>query len=416
MKILVVNRNYFITGGPEKYMFSLMESMTDHQFIPFAVDFEQNYETPYRKYFLAPPGDAGSVYFNEFRLSISQKIRFAIDMIYYRSAREKLENLIRETKPDIALFLNAVHFSDSIIDACLATNVPIIWRLSDFHKICASYLLFKDNHICELCLEKGLFQGVANRCGGYQRSLGIALIKYAGMRLSRIRSSYDHVRYFIAPSQFTRSKMIQGGFKAENVICVPSFVNTEGAYLQPCPQPHKILYVGRISPEKGVNILIDAFRYLRNKQAILTIVGDTNNPYAQSLIATLNEDLKTRIHFTGYKNQEDVAQLYRNHSFFVVPSLCYENQPNVVLEGMANARPAIVSCLGSMIEAVRHGQTGYHFTAAAPQDLADKMDALIDNPMKAHEMGMKAYEYVREYHSLKKHVSALESLFQSCVN
>jgi glycosyltransferase involved in cell wall biosynthesis len=416
MKILVVNRNYFITGGPEKYMFSLMENMSSNQFIPFAVDFEKNYITPYRKYFLAPPGAAGSVYFNEFRLSISQKIRFALDMIYYRSARERLEALIRETRPDIALFLNAVHFSDSIIDACRATNVPIIWRLSDFHKICASYLLFRDNHICESCLEKGIFQGVINRCGGYQRSLGIALIKYAGMRLSRIRNSYDHIRYFMAPSQFTRAKMIQGGFKADNVVCVPSFIKTEGTDPKPCPHSQKILYVGRISPEKGVNILIDAFRYLRNKQAILTIVGDTNNPYAQSLIAALDEALKTRIHFAGFKNQEYVTQLYQNHSFFVVPSLCYENQPNVVLEGMANARPALVSYLGSMIEAVRHGQTGYHFAAGSPQDLAEKMDALIDNPMKAHEMGMKAYEYVREYHSLKNHISALESLFQSCVN
>ena len=74
MKIMVVNRNYFVTDGPEKYMFTLMENMPHHQFIPFCGVFRQNRETPYSDYFVAPPAGSGSVYFYEFMMSAVQKI------------------------------------------------------------------------------------------------------------------------------------------------------------------------------------------------------------------------------------------------------------------------------------------------------------------------------------------------------
>ena len=92
MKILIVNRNYFITGGPEKYMFSLMDRMADHEFVPFCINFARNVETPYRKYFLDPPGGVDNVYVQDFKMSLAQKIKFGLNMVYYRGARSKLEN------------------------------------------------------------------------------------------------------------------------------------------------------------------------------------------------------------------------------------------------------------------------------------------------------------------------------------
>src|SRR3990172_1554473 len=105
MKIILVNRNYFVTGGPEKYMFTLLENMPHHLFIPFCVAFGQNRETPYSKYFVSPPAGSGSVYFNEFRMSLVQKAAYACNSIYNREARRNLERLIINERPDLALFL-----------------------------------------------------------------------------------------------------------------------------------------------------------------------------------------------------------------------------------------------------------------------------------------------------------------------
>jgi hypothetical protein len=219
MKIVAVNRNFFVAGGPEKYLFSLIDNLPEYDFIPFCLQLKKNLETPYSKYFVGGPSQADGVYFNEFRLSPAQKIKYAIDSVYHQEARRKLERLIRDERPDIALFLNAVYFSDSIIDACRRYRVPIIWRMSDFHKICASYLLYRDGNICEDCLDHSLISAICNRCGGYQRSVGAAFVKVAGMWLSRFRRLYDHVEYFITPSRFTRQKMIQGG-SGLSVLCI----------------------------------------------------------------------------------------------------------------------------------------------------------------------------------------------------
>ena len=416
MKILIVNRNYFISGGPEKYMFSLMKNMSEHDFIPFCLDFFKNEKTPYQNYFLKPPGGPDNVYFNQFKMSLFQKIGYGLNMIYSFDARRQIEKLLKEAKPDVALFLNAVYFTDSIIDACKKYNVPVICRMSDFNKICANYLLYRDGDVCEDCLEKGLWRIFANRCGGYQRSLSAAAIKFTSMCLSKYRKSNDYVSFFITPSQFTRQKMIQGGFDPEKIVHVPTFTKVSQDIPDVESDQKTILYVGRISPEKGVDVLMEAFMGIKDKRALLKIVGDTNSDYAKQLIDSVPMEMKERIQFLGFKGQQDVKQLFLSSLFFVTPSVWYENQPNVVLEGMGLGRPALVSKLGSLTEMVLEGKTGYHFKAGDPKDLAEKIDLMLNNPEQSIEMGKAAWEYVKENHNIQNHLSSLNALIQKVAN
>jgi glycosyltransferase involved in cell wall biosynthesis len=414
MKILLVNRNYFVTGGPEKYMFSLMENMPQHEFIPFCVRFEKNLPTPYERYFVDSPAGKDMVYYNQHQISVINKLIYAGKSLYSFEARRKLEALIRDTRPDVALFLNAVYFSDSIIDACRKYDVPIIWRMSDFHKVCASYLLFREGKICEECLENGLTMALRHKCGGYQRSSAAALVKVAGMWLSRYRRIYDHVNYFVTPSAFTRGKMIQGGFAPEKIVHIPTFVAINDDKPQPAQNPHGILFAGRLSHEKGVEDLIEAFGRLRNRDAVLTIAGDAGSEYAKKLITAIPDTLRDRIRFPGFQDQESLERLYNDNLLFVVPSVWYENQPNVLLEGMACARTAIAPRLGSMMETVIEGKTGSLYAPGDPQDLAEKIDQLLEHPRTAVEMGKSARRYVQEHHSVSAHLNALETLFMSC--
>lgn len=412
MKIVIVNRNFFITGGPENYMFSLMENMPQHKFIPFCVDFDQNIPTPFREYFITPPVDNGSVYFKDFKMSTVQKITYAYNTIYHREARRKLEKLIKSERPDVAIFLNAVYFSESIIDACKKYNIPIIWRLSDFNKICANYLLYRDGHICEDCLTHGIGRAIRNRCGGYQRSLSAAIVKVVAMGLSRLRQSYDYVDYFITPSAFTRSKMIEGGFNPEKIIHLPTFITVPNEGTREFfPSDPTILYVGRISPEKGVNILIDAFNRLKNKKATLLIAGNDSSLFANHLKAGITDDCRERIIFLGIQNRERLAELYLQSTCVVVPSVWYENQPNVVLEAMAHSRPVVAACSGSLEEMISHMETGLHFKSEDPIELANAIDFLLSNPSAAKKIGRNALAYVRKNHSPILHLNALEILF-----
>lgn len=416
LRILIVNRNFFIAGGPEKYLFSLMRIMNGHEFVPFCLNFRQSHNTPYRTYFLDPPGGADNLYVQDFRMSLLQKVSFAFDMIYYREARNRLDELIFDSKPDVAFFLNVVHFTDSIIDACRSAGVPIVWRLSDFNKVCANYLLYRDGKVCEDCIHQGLYKAIVHRCGGYQRSRTVAFIKTIGMWLARLRRAYDYVSYFVTPTKFTRQKMIDGGFSPEKVVHIPTFVSAENPPQVSQPKKPGILYVGRLSHEKGVNILIRAFASLRNREATLTIVGESTGPFAQELIRSVSDINKPRITFLGFQSQGEIDRLFSEHTVFVVPSLWYENLPNVVLEGMAHGKPAIVSRLGGLTETVQDGVTGLYFEPGNDLDLADKLDQLLDNPERVKTMGMRAYEYVRTYHTPEEHISRLEAIFAKSIN
>ncbi|OGU12276.1 MAG: hypothetical protein A2075_11550 [Geobacteraceae bacterium GWC2_58_44] len=395
-------------------MFSLMENMPRHEFIPFCVRFEKNLPTPYQGYFIDPPAGRDRVYYDQYQLSAREKLLYARNSVYSLEAKSKLENLIRNTRPDVALFLNAVYFSDSIIDACRRYQVPIVWRMSDFHKVCANYLLFRDGKICEECLEKGPVMALRHRCGGYQRSLAGAMVKVAGMWLSRYRRIYDHVDYFVTPSAFTRDKMIQGGFAAEKIVHIPTFVQADADGCSPALNPNGILYAGRLSPEKGIEQLIEAFGELRSQDALLTVAGDAGSTYAQKLIESVPERLRKRILFPGFQDQESMARLFKENLLFAVPSGCYENQPNVLLEGMGRGRAGLVPRMGSFMEIVTDGETGRFFSPGDSRDLAEKIDLLLENPQQAGGMGMRAQGYVREHHALSTHLAALEALFTKC--
>jgi glycosyltransferase involved in cell wall biosynthesis len=416
MKILTVNRNYFVTGGPEKYMFSLAENMTWHRFIPFCVDFERNRQTPYRGYFVSAPAGADEVYYKDYRMSPLQKAMYAVDSIYNVEARRKLERLIRDTRPDLALFLNAVHFSDSIIDACRAHGVPIVWRMSDFHKVCPSYLLYRDGRVCEDCLEKGLRMALRNRCGGYQRSLAAAAVKVAGMWLSRLRRLHDKVECFITPSAFTRKKMIEGGYDPEKIVCIPTFVEDPGPCDRKAASGQEILYVGRLSHEKGVETLVQAFQELDREDVRLSIVGDDSTPYALQLKERIPPRYRDRIGFHGFLEREEIWRHFDRATCLVIPSVCYENQPNAVLEGMARGCPPVVSRLGSLVEMVRHGKTGLHFEPGNAQGLRDALAFLLDHEKEAWDIGNCAREHVLRHHSMERHLHSLDTLFLRCVN
>ncbi len=413
MKIITVNRNYFVTGGPEKYLFALQKAIEPWETIPFSVNFSKNRDSIFRPYFVSPPSRNQASRFDEQHFSIWQKINYACRSIYSFEAKKKLLRLIDDTQPQAAFFLNVVYFSQSIIDACRKRNLPIIWRLSDFNHICGNYLLYRNSQTCEKCVENGLYPLIKNRCGGYQRSLSAALVRYAGMRLARLRDIYRHIHYFVCPSAFTRGMLIKAGFPEEKVVHLPTFISSQERLPPGNQGPVSFLYVGRFTPEKGLHTLITAIQLLHAKDWRLILVGGTEADYESQTNPSLTGKLRDRIVFAGFVPPEKVKNFIAQCHFNIVPSLWYENQPNTVLEAMSFGRPVIASRLGSLAETVIDGETGLLFEPGNPTDLALKIDHLLAQPNLARSMGEKAYRYVTTYHNCNDHVLRLKQLFKT---
>jgi glycosyltransferase involved in cell wall biosynthesis len=207
--------------------------------------------------------------------------------------------------------------------------------------------------------------------------------------------------------------MIQAGFNPLQVVHIPTFVTTDDSMNEIEANHRSALYVGRISPEKGVDFLIEAFSLIQNKSVELTIAGDVNTEYARNLVNYVPSNVSQRIHFVGFKSPKQVAQLFRSNLFFIVPSVWYENLPNVLLEGMAAGRAGLVSNLGSLAEVVQDGINGHHFEIANTLDLAQRMDFMFDHPEKTIKIGAQARHWVQEKYSLESHLRSLNSLLTS---
>lgn len=415
MRLLTVNRNFHITGGPEKYMFSLMKAVEKWKFIPFAVDFPQNFKTPYSLYFVSPLSQQGASRFQQDQLSIVQKIVYAFQSIYSLEAKNKLLRLIDEAQPQAALFLNVVYFSQSIIDACRKRRLPIIWRLSDFNHICGNYHLYRNEQTCELCVGSGLHPLLKHRCGGYQRSLSAAMVRYIGMQIAKIRNIYHYVSFFICPSEFTRHMLIRAGFPPNKLIHLPTFIS-DHRFLPPVNQtPTNILFIGRFSKEKGTHILIESLKYLKTKNWRLILVGGTQADYNRSFDLELPSNLGGQIEFAGFIPPREIPKVIEQCHCCIVPSICYDNQPNTLLEAMSYGRPVIASRLGSLAETIVDGETGLLFEPGNPEDLAAQIDYLLVHPQNAHRMGASAYKYVTTNHNMANHISRLKQLFETAV-
>lgn len=387
--VALCNYRYFLSGGPERYMFAVehLLKQRSHRVAPFAAHYPQNRDTPFSRYFVSPPGGEGAVYFEDQPRSLGNLLRLLARCFYSFEAKQKLKQLMRDEKLDTAYILQHHNvLSPSIIAGAKELGRRVVVRLSDFALLCPAYHFLKQGKPCEACFG-GLWHALPGRCN--KGSLNVTLVRVASMYFHRMLRLYEKVDAYITPTQFLRQKMIQGGFPADRLHHIPTFVEGPSCRERGRTQKH-ILYIGRLSPEKGVEHLLRGYGELRGDHTPLLIIGDGTPPEVarlQGLTAALG--LKG-VQFCGFKSGAEVEQLIRECFFVVVPSICYENLPNVVLEAFVHAKPVIASRIGSLPEVIQDGVEGLLFEPADAKDLAAKMDALLSAPRRAEELGERA--------------------------
>ena len=414
MKIVICNYRYFITGGPERYMFSLSSLLESkgHDVIPFSVGYSRNRKTRYSEYFMKPPGKPDQVYYSEMDLSVLQKLRAASNAVYSFEAKKKLEKLIRDERPDIIQTLQ-IHtvLSYSLIDAAKKYDIPIVCRMSNYQLMCPAEHFLRESEPCEECM-KSLFCAIKHRC--VQGSLAASSLRTASLWLHNFKGTFDKVNFFIVPSMFLRGKMIENGYPENRVVHVPSFLNTDE--FEPSYEPEDyIVYFGRIAVEKGVPDLIKAFHRIdTNKKLIL--VGNYENPEGARVMKLIEDYSNRNIEFIGYKSLPEIKRIVRKAIFSICPSIWYENTPNNIYESFALGTPVIASRLGSMQEQVEDGRTGLLFESGNADDLRSKLEYLLNNADEAISMGKNARAHVERYHSAEMHYTRLKSIFDQATS
>jgi glycosyltransferase involved in cell wall biosynthesis len=414
VRILICSNRYFVSGGPERYLFAISEVLEDkgHTVIPFAMDLARNEPTPYAKYFVPHPVDRNAVYFGEMRLNRREKLRLLVATLYSFEARRRARAIIRAEKIDLVYALQIGNYlSPALVDGAHSLGVPIVSRQSDFHLLCPSYHFLRDGHPCEEC-RHGLWHAIKYRC--MKGSLSVSAGRVLGMYLEHALGTDGKINAFVTPTVFLRNKLVEFGYAPEKVVHIPTPIVAD--HIEPrYGAGEYLLYTGNLNRHKGVRYLVEAMAL--HPQLTLKIAGSASEDGRDEELRSIIETRALRnVEMVGFKTGSDLAGLYRGATAVVAPTLWYENMPHSVLEAMAYGKPIIASNIGSMPELVEDGVNGFLVPPGDVSALAAKIGDLLSSTQRIAQMGQASRRRVLEHHSVESHYARLNTLFLSCLS
>ncbi len=414
MKIVLINYRYFLTSGAEAFMFKFKELLEahGHTVIPFSTQNEKNESTPYEKYFCKARSSEGEVLYTHIPKTPANIKRMLAGAFYNRDAEKCLTRLLEAEKPDIVFVLQQMNtLSPSIFRAAKKAEVPVIHRLSDFNMICPRYDCLRDGKPCTDCINGNYSHAVRHAC--VKGSKAASIIRSASMKFHSIFRLFGSISRFVAPAAFTCKLLEKSGIPKEKLVHLPTFIDASKYEVSEEKGKH-FLFLGRLSPEKGVEDLIKALPLMKAKDAKVVLAGGRSESYAAELDALVSKLLlEDRVEFLGFAKGDKLKQAIADSIAIVLPAVWYENMPNAVLEAYAYGKPVIVSDIGSLPEMVEDGVTGYMCKPNEPSSLAEMMDKMVEVPDKCIEMGRAARRRCEEMYSPDKYYKKIEALFQS---
>ena len=397
MKIIQINKFNYLRGGAEKYFLELSEKLVEagYQVAKFCMKDHRNLEDTWSGYW------PNQISFES--PTLRDKLRAPQRIIYSQSAKKALARMIKDFQPDIIHAHNIYHqLSPSILDAARQAGVPVVMTLHDYKLICPNYQLLNGNQICEKCLTGNFWHCWRTKCFKGSRSQSFLASLEATLH-QRWQTYQRGISLFIAPSQFMANKCQAAGWPSDRFRVV----------INPVPElpvgqrqvSDYFLYVGRLSAEKGVDVLLKA---LAGSQYKLKIAGQ--GPQEQ-VWRQLVKDLKLteQVDFLGQQNRQQLAQLLDGAITLTVPSIWYENMPLNVLEALGRGCPVIASRIGGMPEVIHDQVNGW---LAEPGDQYSWAKALEQaTQADLDKFSQQAQASVQQYY-WPQHFAAIEMIYQ----
>lgn len=342
--------------------------------------------------------------------SLVHKIGLLRRTVWASDTREEFSDLLCRDRPDIVHVHNTLLLiSPSIYYACREQNVPVVQTLHNYRLLCPAGSFFRDGKPCESCVKNGLWFGIRHGCyrGSKVATAGVALM----LALHRAHKTWlQQIDQYIALTEFARSKFVNAGFPPEKITVKPNFASSDPG--RKSNTGSFALFVGRLSPEKGIHTLLDAW-HKASLNLPLKIIG--SGPASEQLQSCAASSTK-QIVFMGQVAEEQVLRAMREAQFLIFPSELYENFPLTIVEAFACGLPVIASDLGAMREIVKNKWTGLLFRAGDSEDLARKIEWACNHLGEMQQLGKQARaEYLHKY-TADKNYQILINIYRHVLN
>lgn len=391
MKIIQANKYYFRRGGTETYLLDLSHWLNTHghSVIPFAMAHPENLPTPFEASF-------PSMVDTQKMRSPWQGIRTLARMLYSFEARRKLATLIHRVKPDVVHIHNLyTQLSPSLLHTCADQSVPVVMTVHDHHLTRPHYLRWVDG--CSL---------PGDQHGRLKRWISSWVFRWH----QHTRWYQRFVTTFIVPSRYLEKEMIQNGFSKEQICVVPFGVDITRFTPAVESEPRFVLYVGRLSNEKGVMSVLEIAKRLPDIS--FKIVG--TGPQAKSL-HRVGHQLKN-VTFIGFTQGEALVRLYQEAFVTLIPSRVHETFGLTAIESMACGTPVIASRVGALPEIIKDHRTGF---LVAPLDVSAWTEAVMrlvyDQDLR-RQFSLEARTRIAKHFNDQDHWSQIVRVYQSVRN
>ena len=360
----MVNKFLYPRGGSESYMLKLGEELEN-----------QGHEVEYFGMYdeKSTVGNSENSYTTnmDFHSTGIQRFLYPFKIIYSFEAYKKIGQVLDSFKPDI-VHMNNINFqlTPSIIYAVNKRNIPLVQTVHDYQMICPNHLLYSFNETkpCDRCINNSKLNCLKHSC--IHDSKIKSLLGVIEAKLYSFLNTYKKVDLYICPSNFLEKKLLTASdiyngktFTIHNFIerkFTPNKLENNNPY---------IVFVGRLSAEKGVKLLSETAKLLPKINFVVAGTGPDDDCL---------KDIPN-INLLGFVSGQALADLMANAKLLIAPSVCYENCPLSILEAHSMGVPVVTMNSGGMAELVCDGKTGGLCFEPTPICLAETVEKCLED-------------------------------------
>jgi len=406
MRVLQIHKTFHTRGGADTFFFKTCDLLKEkgHEVAHFSTSHPKNFESPFSSYFVEGFTDADVP-----QLGFRRKAKAFVQGIYSVEAKNSLERLVQDFKPDLA-HAHCINYqlSPSVFDVFRKSDVPLVVTTHDFTIVCGAGTLQTRGSHCERCKGGHHYNLFLNTCyWNSPASLMATLSQY----LHHFRGTWNSVSRILVPSCFMLETLVEWGIPRERLAHLPIFIDFPERPLTNDSPGEYVLYFGRIDEHKGLKVLLEAIEPLDCK---LLLIGD--GPLTPWVKEQIEGRLKNVQHIPFVASREELGNHIAGAAFSVVPSMWNENQPAVVLETYAMGRPVIGSRIGGIPELIEDSHTGLLFTPGDVNDLREKIRFLLERPTLCQEWGRNGNRKLRAGFSRTAHYDRLMSIYDGVLS